>query len=71
MPASLAEDSCSCRGNPSEVDVNQCPLAAAGYGYLDTRRETGLRDMVEIKIALTLILFALLFFAIYFTAIPG
>jgi len=27
--------------------------------------------MVEIKIALTLILFALLFFAIYFTAIPG
>jgi len=27
--------------------------------------------MIEIKIALTLILFALLFFAIYFTAIPG
>jgi len=27
--------------------------------------------MIEIKIALTLILFAILFFAIYFTAIPS
>jgi hypothetical protein len=58
-------------GHPSEVDVNQCPWLPQVYGYLDTRREIGLRDMVEIKIALTLILFALLFFAIYFTAIPG
>ena len=57
------------------VDVNQYPMVAASYSVAISLRKrverSGPGHMIEIKIALTLILFAILFFAIYFTAIPG
>ena len=50
------------------LDMNQYkPPVSRGY-IVD--RDRGL-EMVELKIALMVVMIAILFFAIYFTAIPG
>ena len=52
----------------SKVDMNQYrPPLSRDISSIETR---GL-EMVELKIALMVVMIAILFFAIYFTAIPG
>ena len=54
------------------IDMNQHPRTAGAGRFVVAVicRDWGLDDMVELKIALMVVMIGLLFFAIYFTAIP-